>query len=119
MANPNIVNVSTIAGQLAVANVTTESANLVVNSASSDKIVKLNTIMISNIDTTNDVATSVDILRGAVAYSLITNVVIQTSSAFTPFDKTLSIYLLEGDALRISANANSAAQVLCSYEEIS
>ena len=119
MAAPNIVNVSTITGKLAVAAVTTAAASLVSNPGSSGKVFKLNTIMVSNIDASNDVAVTTEILRNSNTYPLIANVVITSSSSFTPFDKTLALYLEEGDALRIVANANNDATAVCSYEEIS
>jgi len=119
MAAPNIVNVSTITGKLAVANVTTAATSLVANPGSSGKVFKLNTIIVSNINNSDNVAVTTDVLRDSNPYELINNVIVSTNSSFTPFDKTLPLYLEEGDALRINANANSAARVVCSYEEIS
>ena len=51
MAQPNIVNVSTIYGNTAVANVTNVYSNLVVNSASSGKAYKINSLYVSNANT--------------------------------------------------------------------
>ena len=119
MAAPNIVNVTTIKGKLAVADVTTAATAIVSNSGSSGKVFKLNTIIVSNKRNSGDVGVTTDIYRNSNAYQLINNVVVQTNSSFTPFDKTLALYLEEGDTLRIAANANSAASVVCSYEEIS
>ena len=53
MAQPNIVNVTTLRGNTALMNVTTVSTNVVVNAASSNKVYKVNTLLISNIDGTN------------------------------------------------------------------
>jgi len=119
MAAPNIVNVSTITGKLAVANVTTAATSFVANPGSSGKVFKVNTLIVSNIDGTNPVGFNAEILRDSNTFSISKNIVINPSSSFTPFDKTLSLYLEEGDTLRISANANSDAQAVCAFEEIS
>ena len=42
MAAPNIVNVATINGKTAVANVSTVAADIVTNSAASGKVFKIN-----------------------------------------------------------------------------
>ena len=119
MAAPNIVEVTTITGKLAVANVTTAAANLVANPGSSGKVFKLNTILISNIDGTNPVVVTTEIVRDSNIFALSKDIVVNPSSSFSPFDKTLSIYLEEGDTLRVNANANNDASAICSYEEIS
>ena len=53
MAAPNIVNVATITGKTAVANVTTIASDIVTNSAASGKVFKINSLIISNIDGAN------------------------------------------------------------------
>ena len=112
MAAPNIVNVSTITGKLAVANVTTAATSLVANPGSSGKVFKLNTIIVSNINNSDNVGITTDVLRDSNPYELINNVVITPNSSFTPFDKNiLPLYLEEGDALRVTANANSAIEL--------
>ena len=51
MAAPNIVNVATITGKSAVVNLSTTNATAVVsNAASSGKVFKVNSILVSNVD---------------------------------------------------------------------
>lgn len=119
MANPNIVNVTTIYGNTAVANVTTSATSIVTNTSSSGKVYKVNMLVISNIDTSNAATLTVDVYRSSVAYQMISNVVVSINTAYTPIDKTLCLYLLEGDSIRLTANANSRLQAVCSWEEIS
>ena len=119
MSNPNIVQVSTINGNTAVANVTTVATAIVTNSAASGKIYKVNGIMVTNIDGTNTATITVDLYRGSVAYMMASNVSIISNSTYTPVDKTLSLYLLEGDSIRLTANANSRLQAVATWEEIS
>ncbi len=119
MAAPNIVNVGTITGKTAVlAAVGTSATNLVANAASSDKVFKVNTIIVSN-DHSAAVTLTVDLYRSSTAYKLIDTVSIAANSAFTPIDKSIPIYLEEGDTLRVTAGTASYLDVVCSYEEIS
>ena len=119
MSAPNIVNVSTITGKSAVlAAVGTSATNLVANSASSNKVFKINTIIVSN-DHDSPVTLTVDLYRSSTAYKLIDTVSIAQNSSFTPIDKSIPIYLEEGDTLRVTAGTASKLDVICSYEEIS
>jgi hypothetical protein len=119
MANPNIVQVATINGNTAVANVTTTATAIITNSSSSGKIYKVNGITIANIDTANSATITVDLYRSSVAYQMISNLVVTINTSYTPIDKTLSLYLLEGDSIRLTANANSRLQAVATWEEIS
>lgn len=118
MANPNIVNVTTIYGNTAVANVTTSATAIVTNSGGSGKVYKVNMLVVANIDSTNSANLTVDLYRSSVATNLISNIAVAINTAYTPLDKTLSLYLLEGDSIRLTANANSRLQAVCSWEEI-
>ena len=118
MANPNIVNVTTIYGNTGVLAVTTTPTAIVTNSGSSGQVYKVNMLSINNIDSSNSANVTVDLYRGSTAYNITTNLTIGTSTAFTPIDKTLGLYLLEGDAIRLTSNANSRLQAVCSWEEI-
>jgi hypothetical protein len=118
MSAPNIVNVTAIVGNTAVQSVTTSATAIVTNSSSSGKVYKLNCIVVSNIDSSNSATITVDLYRSSTAYNLVTNVIVATNTSFTPIDKSLSLYLLEGDSIRLTANANSRLQAVCSWEEI-
>lgn len=118
MAAPNIVNVSNIIGNTAVQAVTTSATAIVTNSAASGKVYKLNCIIVSNIDATNSANITVDLYRSSTAYNIVTSIPVAVNTTFTPVDKSLSLYLLEGDAIRLTANANSRLTAVCSWEEI-
>jgi uncharacterized protein YajQ (UPF0234 family) len=118
MSAPNIVNVSNIIGNTAVQAVTTSATAIVENSAASGKVYKLNCIIVSNIDSANAATITVDLYRSSTAYKIVNSVSVAINTSFTPVDKSLSLYLLEGDAIRLTANANSRLQAVCSWEEI-
>ena len=44
MSNPNIVNVTAIYGQVSGTALTTSNANIIVNTAASDKVYKVNAV---------------------------------------------------------------------------
>lgn len=117
MANPNIVNVTDIKGKIAVANVTTLPSVLVSNEVSSNKVFKLNSLIISNINGSISAAIDVDILRGGIPYHIVKTVTVPADSSLDVLSK--SIYLEEGDSLRTTAGSNLYLQAICSYEEIS
>ncbi len=119
MSNPNIVSVTTIQGNTAVQAVTTSATAIVTNSAASGKIYKVNGLIITNVDSSTTATVIVDLYRSTTGYKIASNVTITASSTYTPIDKTLSLYLLEGDAIRVTASANNLLQAVCSWEEIS
>lgn len=126
MANPNIVNVTTINGVTTGMSVTTTAIStqdattsnaIAHNAASSGKVFKINALYVSNSDTTN----AVDI---SVAISNNTNVFHIAKTISLPADATLDvlskpIYLMEGWGLYLSRGATAAAEAVVSYEEIS
>lgn len=117
MAAPNIVNTTTITGKTAVQIVTTSATAIVTNSAASGKVFKVNALFISNVDGVNNADITVDIFRSSVAYRIARTVVVPADASLDVISK--SIYLEEGDTLRLTANANSDLEAVCSYEEIS
>jgi hypothetical protein len=119
MANPNIVAVTTINGNTTVQSVTTSATAIVTNPSSSNKVYKINCLIISNIDGVNASDITVDLFRNSTAFRIVNTVSVLADSSFTAIDKTLSLYLLEGDSLRLTAGNNSRLQAVCSFEEIS
>ncbi len=117
MAAPNIVNVTTITGKTAVQAVGTSATAIVTNSGSSGKVFKINALYVSNIDGTNNAEINVDIYRSSTAYHIAKTVVVPADATLDVISK--AIYLEEGDSLRLTANASSDLEAVCSYEEIS
>ena len=116
MATPNIVNVATINAKNAAGAITTSRAVAV--DVAAEKIAKINTILIANIDVTNaaDVTIEVSIDNGS-------NYVAIAKTISVPADATLSflenpIYLDETDLLYFTASAANDLTYFVSYEEI-
>jgi len=119
MAAPNIVNVTTITGSLAVQIVGTSATAIVTNNASSNQVYKINTLTVSNVDASNSATITVDVYRSSVAYRVVNNVSVPVATSFTPIDKSTVFYLQEGDTLRLTSNAAGRLEATCSYEVIS
>ena len=116
MATPNIVNVATINAKNATGAVTTSRAVAV--DVAADKVAKINTILIANIDGTNaaDITLEVSVDNGS-------NYVKIANTISIPADATLSflenpIYLDETDLLYFTASAANDLSYFVSYEEL-
>lgn len=116
MAAPNIVNVTSILGKTAVANITTVATTILENESESGNVIKVNTLMVSNIDSSNIVAVDVNVVRSSASFCLIKSVSIPSTSSIDVLTK--SLYLEEGDSIAMLADANTHSQTVISYEVI-
>jgi hypothetical protein len=119
MAAPNIVNVTTITGKTVGAALTTGSADIVTNSAASNKVFKINAIYVANIDGTNNADVTVAFYNAdnTTSYKLANTITIPADSTLDLISK--HIYLEEGDKITALASANSDLEIVVSYEELS
>ena len=117
MAAPNLIAATTIYGKTAVLAATTSATAIVTNSAASGKVLKINALYVSNIDASVNYTITMDIFRSSTAYRI--GNVISVPAAATLDVISKSIYLEEGDTLRLTASANSKLEAVCSYEDIS
>ena len=117
MAAPNVVSVGTITGKTAVsAAVGTTPVAVVSNSASSGEVRKVNRLTCSNILAAAATVT-VDFYRASTAYTITKDISLAAGSTLNVLGQ--SIYLEEGDALRVTSDTASALDVVASYEIIS
>ena len=125
MANPNLINVSSVLGANAGFNLTnTATATLI--TVASDKLVKINRISCANVDGTNsaDVDLFVDGMGSGSTGVTTTGAdatVYLAKTVTVPADTTLilldtPIYLMEGDVLKGGASANSDLDLFVSFE---
>jgi hypothetical protein len=124
MAAPNIVNVATITGKTAVVNLSTTNATAVVsNAASSGKVFKINSLIVSNVDGTNSAGITISYYSeddiGGTATQIVSTVTVPADASLVVIDKNSSIYLEEDRSIGATASAASDLKVICSYEEIS
>lgn len=118
MANPNLNAISSVYGKTDVLDVTTTATAITSNAASSGKVLKVNSLVVSNINGSANVDVNVDLYRGTTAYRLASTVSVPADSSIVVVGKENTLYLMEGDSLRVTAGSNSNAQAVCSYEEL-
>jgi hypothetical protein len=120
MANPNIVNVTTITGKTAGLEVTTTATDIVNNPSSSGKLIKINSLVISNIDGVNSANATVSVYKDqTTSYYLASTVQVPENSTLIVIGKETGIYLEENDSIQLTASADGDLSAVCSYEEIS
>ena len=119
MAQPNVVAVATIRGETDVQSIGTSSTAITTNSASSGLLYKINSLIVANIDGTNDADVSVDFYRSSTSYWIAKTITVPADSTLVVISKDMGIYLEEGDAIRCLASAAGDLQAICSYETIS
>lgn len=119
MSAPNIVGVSTITAKTNGLAVTTSATAIVSNASSSNKVVKVNTLIVGNI-TSSTATITVDVYKNqASVFRIADGISVPADSTIIVLDKASSIYLEENDSLRCTAGGNSTLEAIVSYEEIS
>ena len=117
MANPNIVAVSSIyANTVMDADVAASAVSLL--TCGSNKVQKINSLVIANIDGTNAASIDVWIPRSSADYYLAKTISVPADATLVVIDKNMGLYLMESDVLKIQASAAGDLSAVCSYEEI-
>lgn len=125
MANPNLINVSSVLGANAGFNLTnTATATLI--TVASDKLVKINRITVANVDGTNSATFDLFVDGMGSGSTGVTTTgadatVYLAKTVTVPADTTLvlldtPIYLMEGDILKGGASAASDLDLFVSFE---
>ena len=123
MANPNIVNVTTIYGNSSQTALSTTSAtSLVSNAAASGKVFKINSIVVANVDGTAAADVTVNVYSaaalGGTAFAIASTISVPADASLIVTDKTTSFYLLENQSIGAIAGAANDLVVTASWEEI-
>jgi hypothetical protein len=123
MANPNIVNVTTILGNSSQVSLSTTSAtSLASNAASSGKVYKINSIVVAN--TNGTAAANITINNysaaalGGTAFPVASTISVPANATLIVTDKTTSYYLLENQSIGAIAGTANYLTVTASWEEI-
>ena len=126
MATPNIVNVATITGITTwKAGINTEAAGvsvIVTNPSSSNKILKVNSLVATSIGTTTGVTTKIFNKAAGVgnSVSIGTTMSVLTFSSLAVISKDMSLYLQEDQSIGVFKQSGLGdIDVVCSYEDIS
>jgi hypothetical protein len=123
MANPNIVNVTTIYGNSSQTALSTTSATSIVsNAAASGKVFKINSIVVANVDGTSAADITINVYSaaalGGTAFAIASTISVPADASLIVTDKTTSFYLLENQSIGAIAGAANDLVVTASWEEI-
>jgi len=131
MANPNIVNVTSILGTTTYYTPSgTSAVVLLPNAASSGTVMKINQIVAANVNGSAAVNATVSIYSngavaqgsapsGGTAYPVVSTVSVPANASLIVTDKTTAIYLMEGTSITVTSGTASGITYSISYEVIS
>jgi len=119
MAAPNLVNVTSIYGKtMGAALGTTTTTDILTCPA--DKVLKINSIIVANIDGTSAADTTVYFYDSSAAtrYALAYTIAVAADATLVVLGKDYPIYLEESDQIEAGANATGDLEIVISYEEL-
>jgi hypothetical protein len=128
MAAPNIASLTTITGKTTYFTPTgTTAVVLLPNAAASNNVLKINQIVVANVDGTNAVDATVSIYTngavaqgsapsGGTAFPIASTVSVPADASLIVVDKTTGLYLEEGTSISITSGTASKLTFSVSYE---
>ena len=119
MAAPNLVNVTSIYGKTVGAALSTTTTTDILTCAT-DKLLKINSIIVSNVDGTNDAAATVYFYDSSATarYALAYTIAVPADTTLVVIGKDSPIYLEESDQIEAGAGVASDLEIVISYEEL-
>jgi hypothetical protein len=131
MAAPNIASLTTITGKTTYFTPSgTTAVVLLQNAASSNTVLKINQVVVANVDGTNAVDATVSIYSnggvaqgsapsGGTAYPIASTISVPADASLIVVDKTTGIYLEENTSISITSGTASKLTFSVSYELMS
>jgi hypothetical protein len=128
MAAPNIASLTTITGKTTYFTPSgTTAVVLLPNAAASNTVLKVNQLVVANVDGTNAVDATVSIYTngavaqgsapsGGTAFPIASTVSVPADASLIVVDKTTGLYLEEGVSLTITSGTASKLTFSVSYE---
>jgi hypothetical protein len=129
MANPNIVNVTVINGVTTYLTPSVATAVVLLpNAAASNKVFKINQIVVANTtgtaaNTTVSIYTNGAVAQGSApsggtAFPVASAISVPGNASLIVVDKTTAIYLQEGTSIAVTSGTASSLTYSISYEDI-
>lgn len=131
MAAPNIASLTTITGKTTYLTPSgTTAVVLLQNAASSNTVLKINQIVVANVDGTNAVDCTVSIYTnggvaqgsapsGGTAFPIASTISVPADASLIVVDKTTGIYLEENTSITVTSGTASKLTFSISYELMS
>lgn len=123
MTAPNLVNPASVYGKTASVNLTTTAATLLLdNAAASNKALKVNTLIVSNVNPTTSAVITIltysAATLGGTATEICSGIIVPAGASLIVTDKTTTFYMVENTSLAATAGTSNYLKVTVSYEEI-
>lgn len=123
MAAPNLNAPNTITGKTTyLALSSTSETDLLTNTASSGKALRVTSLFLCNVDGTNHVDATVKVYDAATSgtgYEIVSTLTVPADATVTPLGRDISLWIEEDRRLTVTASAANDLTVVCSYEEVS
>ena len=124
MAIPNLANVTTIIPANSQVYLTTTSATSIAsNAASSGEVLKIESLIVSNTDTTTSynvtISTYSAAALGGTEYPVVSTLSVPANSSIIVIDKSSTIYLNEDQSLGATAETANKLYINSSWEVLS
>lgn len=119
MANVNLKSLTTVLGENAsIADIPTSPSGIV--TCGSNEVIKVNSLYVSNIDGVNSATITVDIYDGSAVDSyLVKGLSVGAGGTVNIVTNETSIYINEGQSIRLTSSASGDLAGFISYERIS
>lgn len=119
MANVNLKSLTTVLGENAsIADIPTTASGIV--TCSSNQVLKINSLYVSNIDGTNSATVTADVYDGTNVDSyLVKGLGVGAGGTVNIVTNETSIYINEGQSIRLTSSASGDLAGFVSYERIS
>lgn len=123
MAAPNIVGINTMIGVTTSVLLTDTSATTIVNNVvDSQKVFKINTIMVANVDGSSaaDITVALHPLDdgGGTGVKIANTISVAADSTLVLTDRASAFYILENQSIVATASAGNDLAITISFDEI-
>jgi hypothetical protein len=120
MTAPNLKNPTTITGITTSVGIgTTAVTGILTNTSASNKVFKINSIFVANVDGTNAADISISIIRNGTDFYLARTIAVPADATQIISSKDTYFYLEENVGIRAQSSAADDLHVTIGYEEIS
>lgn len=124
MANPNIYSATAIYGDNSLTALSSNTATSILsNAASSNKVFKINSIIVANVDGASPADITITFYSAAAlggsAFPIVSTLSVPADSSVIVIDKTTGLYVKENQSIGATASVANDLVVVASWEDIS
>jgi len=118
MPAPNLITLTDVVGKTHAEFISDTSQIILQNATGSSEILRVNVMYVTNVSM-NSATVTIELNRNNINYKLIYNLLVNANSSVVPIAKDSSIYLEEGDSLKIFSNLAGVLHFVISYDVMS